>query len=162
ARKHGAEPPLSRLLLRRRRRREAARHARARRARLRVGPPRRDRGEAARARRLLPAGARAVAREGAAPGAGRPRRRRRPPAAAPPPGCVSASFSIAPPRLELICSDWPVDYGDVKRPRWQAGPEFDEAAKLLGRSTREAGFLYEGARVLNDSIAGISYFKQAA
>jgi hypothetical protein len=78
-------------------------------------------------------------------------------------GAVVAPFSVAAARLELLCSDWPENYANVKRPRWSEGPALaSSAAYLTSAPGGLPGFQFESPRVLSSATAAAGYFKQSA
>jgi hypothetical protein len=75
----------------------------------------------------------------------------------------SACVTVAAPRLELICSDWPANYGNVPRPRWSEGPSLDAAAAFLTRPQAGGpGLAFERTRVLSDSVVAARFMKDAS
>jgi hypothetical protein len=79
------------------------------------------------------------------------------------PGAVSSCFKVAAPRMELICSDWPANYADIKRSRWNESDGLARAAGLLATTrSGDTGYAFEGPRVLKDAVAFATYMKQSS
>jgi hypothetical protein len=73
-------------------------------------------------------------------------------------------FTVAPPHLELMCSNWAANYNHFQQPEWNEGPALEKAGEALaGRLFGGAsGFLFQGARVLDDSLVAASYLKKSS
>jgi hypothetical protein len=79
------------------------------------------------------------------------------------PGAVSSCFKVAAPRMELVCSDWPANFNDVKQPRWNESDGLASIAGLLAKTpTGDPSYAFAGPRVLQDTIAFAKYLKQSA